>query len=512
MRTEKTAANIIINIALQITLALSGLLVPRFFIGAYGSSVNGLVSSIGQFITYMSLVEAGIGAAGTVLLYKPLAEGNRAEVSRVVSTVRRFYFRAGTMFVGLLGVLTVLYPYLVQNEIGDAGFIRRMILVLASTTVFDYFFLGRNRVLLQADQKGYVISLFQIIGTVLMTAVSILMIRAGASAIAVKAAAAAIYILRGVAVEAYVRTRYPDVSFRAAPLRQGLPQRGSVLFHQIAALVVYNTDMVLLTICLPAGALREVSVYSTYSLAAYGVSSLLNAISSGSTPAFGQVIATGQEDTLRKAYREFECGGMVIVFACYVCMAVLLSPFIRLYSGGFPDAEMYARPLLPVLFTINGLLQSLRMPAGTLINAAGHFRQTRWRAAAEALINLAVSLALVFRWGIYGVLAGTVVSNLYRTIDMILYASRHILRDGAAAHFLRIGKYLLISLPIAAAGRMLVPPAGLTWIGWLGAAALLGTAALLALAAGAMLLDWEAATAIRKRIRGITRRRGGGDA
>ena len=68
VRTEKTAANIIINIALQITLALSGLLVPRFFIEAYGSSVNGLVSSIGQFITYMSeivviliMYSAGLG-------------------------------------------------------------------------------------------------------------------------------------------------------------------------------------------------------------------------------------------------------------------------------------------------------------------------------------------------------------------------------------------------------------------------------------------------------------------
>ena len=69
MRTKQAMKNVATSFLLQIVLALSGIIVPKFFIEVFGSSVNGLVSSINQFITYMSLVEAGIGAAGTVALY-----------------------------------------------------------------------------------------------------------------------------------------------------------------------------------------------------------------------------------------------------------------------------------------------------------------------------------------------------------------------------------------------------------------------------------------------------------
>ncbi len=56
MRTRQAFINALFSILLQLALAVSGLLVPRFFISAFGSAVNGLVSSISQFITYMSLV------------------------------------------------------------------------------------------------------------------------------------------------------------------------------------------------------------------------------------------------------------------------------------------------------------------------------------------------------------------------------------------------------------------------------------------------------------------------
>ena len=89
MRTKQAFLNTLMSFLLQLILAVSGIFLPRFFIEAYGSPVNGLVTSIGQFITYMSLVEAGVGTAGTVALYKPLADGDRGEVSAIVSAAKR---------------------------------------------------------------------------------------------------------------------------------------------------------------------------------------------------------------------------------------------------------------------------------------------------------------------------------------------------------------------------------------------------------------------------------------
>ena len=65
MRTKQALKNMVASLMLQIVVALSGIIVPRFFTAFYGSTVNGFVSSVNQFITYMNLVEAGIGAAAS---------------------------------------------------------------------------------------------------------------------------------------------------------------------------------------------------------------------------------------------------------------------------------------------------------------------------------------------------------------------------------------------------------------------------------------------------------------
>ena len=115
MRTKQAFKNALMSLLLQITLALSGIIIPRFFISLYGSPVNGLVSSIKQFITYMGLVEAGIGAAGTVALYRPIADKNVNRINGIVSAARSFYMRSGVLFTILLIAFVIFYPYAVNN-------------------------------------------------------------------------------------------------------------------------------------------------------------------------------------------------------------------------------------------------------------------------------------------------------------------------------------------------------------------------------------------------------------
>ena len=70
------------------------------------------------------------------------------------------------------------------------------------------------------------------------------------------------------------------------------------------------------------------------------------------------------------------------------------------------------------------------------ITVAGHFKQTQWRAIAEAIINLLSSIAAILIckhfWGniggLYGALIGTIISMLYRTIDINIYANKKILK------------------------------------------------------------------------------------
>ena len=51
--------------------------------------------------------------------------------------------------------------------------------------------------------------------------------------------------------------------------------------------------------------------------------------------------------------------------------------------------------IFAVLFMLIGFANNIRIPCLTMINAAGHFKETQWRAILEAVINITVSLLLI---------------------------------------------------------------------------------------------------------------------
>ncbi len=235
MRNKQAAKNMLANIFLQVIIFLSGIILPRFFLQEYGSSVNGMVTSINQFLVYLGLAEAGVGTASVVALYGPLAREDQAEVNSILSASRRFYNRSGYLFGALVAGFAFVYPYLITGQL-DAGLVRMMVLVLASSTLVDYFLLGKYKVLLTANQQGYVVAYVQAIGTALNMAVSILLISLHMPVLFVKAMATVIYILRFFFVRAYVHKNYKETDFHAVPKMDGLNQRSAALLHQIVGI------------------------------------------------------------------------------------------------------------------------------------------------------------------------------------------------------------------------------------------------------------------------------------
>ena len=498
--------NALASILLQVATALSGIIVPRFFTAFYGSAVNGLVSSIGQFITYMGLVEAGISAAGVVALYKPLAEEDHEAISGIVSAARKFYYNSGLIFIILDVLLIIAYPFIVQNEITDIGFIRMMIVILSVNGIVDYFFLGKYRVLLTADQRNYIISLVQIAGIVVITVVSIVMIKLEMSALLVKGVVAVVYVARSIVVIIYARRRYPYLDLKAKPKTEAIAQRWNALLHQIVGMICNNTDIILLTLCLTAGALSEVSVYSVYALVGYALINLFIMLSNGVTATFGQVMSVGDEEPLKRGFDSYEYFCFILVFTAYSCMAVLLMPFMQLYSADFSDAQIYTRWLLVGLFTAVGLLQSIRIPGLTLIMAAGHYKQTQSRAIAEAVINLGVSLALVFKFGIYGVLIGTCVSYLYRSTDVILYSAKRFIKGTLKKTILRLIRNAAVFAILVFLGIKFIPVHMDSWILWILWALLAGFVSLAVLMGVNLIFEPAVFKDMLGRIKGMLKR------
>lgn len=415
MRSKKAFINLIwAFVELAVTTAAS-FIVPNLIIRAFGSGVNGLVSSIKQFLHYIALVESGIGAIGRASLYKPLASGDNDELSGDYRAIEDFYRKVAHVFLIYVVILIFLFPFLVEQDF-DWVYTAILIAILAFSTFVQYYFGITNQTLIQSDQKKHISSGLTCITTALNTILTIILIKMGMGIHAVKIGSSLVFLIRPIFLHHYVKTHY-RIDKTKEPRNEILTQRWDGLAQHIAFFIHKNTDVAVLTVL---ANLKEVSVYSVYSLAIAGCAKVVNIFSSSLEPAFGNMIARGEKETLKS--RVSLCAtitGQVAVIL-FSTTAFIITPFVQIYTKGVTDAN-YIRPAFGIIMLIAEAFYCVRLPYQSAVYAAGHFRQTRNGAVIEAVLNIFISVMLVRIYGLIGVAVGTLVSMMYRTIQYIWY-------------------------------------------------------------------------------------------
>ncbi|MBF0713649.1 polysaccharide biosynthesis C-terminal domain-containing protein [Gemella sp. GH3] len=426
MRTKKAFYNILTTLILQIITIISGFVVNKLFVLYYGSSINGMVGGVNQIISALVLIEAGVGAAATLALYDPLRESNINKINKILGATKSFYYRSGIIYILVILLLVWIYPQFISSQI-DTYSVRLIIVILSLGSIIDYFFFGKYRVLLTADQKLYVINIYQGISMLLSMVASIWLIYNGYSYFIVKFVAAVMLFIRFVAVKLYINKNY-NVEFSKDFSGINLSQRWGAFVHQIATVVVFNTDVIVITLFGGSTSLLLAGVYVVYNMIYTALSNLVGSITNSLIPSFGDLLLEKDYVKLYNIFSNFEFLVFYIIYFVYTCFTVLLGPFVNVYMQGVTDAN-YNDGNLVILFSLMAVLQSIRIPSNTMIGASGHYKETQWRAVLEAIINIVFSIVLAGYIGIYGVLIGTIISFLYRSVDMILYNNKYIVKN-----------------------------------------------------------------------------------
>ena len=200
-------ANAATAMILQLVTAVIGIVLPRLILGAYGSATNGLVTTITQFLSYISLMEAGTGSVMRAAMYKPLVTGDMQRLSGVVNACKRFFRMLAYIFLVYMAVLAVGYPFFAKNSGFSYEFVFWLILILSITTFTQYFFGMTCYLLMQAHQKIYLMNIVDIISLIANFGVSALLIWLGAGIHTVKLATAALFLIRPLAIYWYVKKK-----------------------------------------------------------------------------------------------------------------------------------------------------------------------------------------------------------------------------------------------------------------------------------------------------------------
>ena len=139
MRSKSALYNISSNLILQIITVIYGFIVPKIIISNFGSNVNGLISSITQFLGYITLLESGFGPVVKAVLYKPIAKKNSQEIASILKSSNSFFKKIAFIFCIYLLILLVVYPLIVNNEF-NFWFSASLLIIISISIFAEYFF------------------------------------------------------------------------------------------------------------------------------------------------------------------------------------------------------------------------------------------------------------------------------------------------------------------------------------------------------------------------------------
>lgn len=422
-RTKNATLNIVFAILLQVVTFVRGLILPRIIIPAYGSDLNGLISSISQFLTYISLLEAGVGSIFRASLYKPLAKNDMDGVSGIINEQKRFYRKIGTIFIFYVLVLCVIYPLIAKTEV-DKFYIITCILILSVSTFAEYFISLPYRSLISADQKVRISYIVSIIYTVVNIAVTLFWVSLKADIRLIYLSMCIIGLLRPLFYYLYVKKHY-NLSKNAKPDNAAMNQRWNGMVHHFAFYIHTNTDSTILTIFIGTA---MVSVYNVYSAIILGIEKIITSISTGTSAGLGNLLTSNDKSRIDKTVDMFEFlqGGATTIL--YTITAIMLIPFIKVYTVKMTDMN-YIQPEFGYVLIVAEAIYCFRCIYSTISADANKFKETQLGAILECVINLAISLLLVivFKMGLLGIALGTVAGMLTRYIFEICFLSENVI-------------------------------------------------------------------------------------
>ncbi len=418
---KKTFLNIFCSTMAQLVTIISGLIVPRLLLSTFGSEANGLVSSLTQFLNYISLVEGGLGSVVLAALYLPLAKKDDKKLNGVLKSTNRFFRQIAYIFVVYVVVLGVVYPFIVKSNF-SRFYIASLTVILAIGLFIQYFFSITYKLLLQADQRMYVVQLLQIVTSLINLILVVVLLHFFPNLHIVKLGSALVFMIQPIFYSSFVKRRY-HLEKNVEPDKNALAQRWDCFGQNLAFFIHNNTDTVVLSIFTD---LKIVSVYSVYFLVVSHLKSFFQSFSHAYAPMIGKAVAQKdfeKANSVLDTYEFLVSNVATIIFGC--CM-YLLPGFVLLYTHGITDANYY-QPLFSTIIILAEFVYCIRTPYNDVIYSAGKFKETAKSGYIEAATNIILSVALVINFGLVGIAFGTLAGMTYRMLYFVWYISQNIL-------------------------------------------------------------------------------------
>lgn len=412
-RTANTIYNFITGVAGQFLTIILQFIVRTAFIATLGKEYLGISGLFSNILQMLSLAELGVGSAILFKLYDPLARGDKKRITLLLKFYKHVYQIIGLVItIGGLCLIPFL-KYIVSDyeTLAPLGINAVLIYTLyLLKTVLSYFFLAYKSAIVKADQKEYKLNIILYLVNLIISILQIL----------------ALYLFKsfelyvgvliiGVLLQNYLNARlakklYPYIDDKyeekidKKELKDVFKDCKALLIYRINGVVLKATDNIIISMYLGLGL---VGMYSNYYILYATIDTIFGRIFESALHSLGNLHTT--KDT-KHEYNIFKTVNLVAVLfgaLAGIGVACVSNEFVEAWIG---KEWILAQPF-SILMGIEIYGLASRAYLSKYRSAMGLFQQAKYRPLFGMIINLIVSLTLVKKLGINGVLIGTIVAD-----------------------------------------------------------------------------------------------------
>ena len=427
--------DIILNFIFTFFTSLLLFFQNRYFVQYLGIETLGIMKLFSQLLQYLNIVELGLGSASAFALYKPLAERDIEKISIILSTLKRSYNKISIVIFSLGLVVTPFLPYFMKIDSFHKNIYLYWLLYLVNT-VSTYLYI-KYVILFTASQEFIYVRFIQSSSKAFYQILQIIFI--------IKYQSFFIFILLILLdnLTQYIlfRIHYERKYFYIYETKErytGLIKDIKNLFwHKIGGLVVFNTDLILISKFV---SIEIVGIYASYQLLLQMVLTVSNISVSVMRPKLGRYISMNNKESIYMLFRKINIIFLYIGLLLTMCTYILVDNFIKIWIG----TEYILSKLTVQLLMINLLINIFRTIVEVFKETSGFFDDIQ-APIFEAIINLFFSLILGKKYGLEGIIMGTIISNIS---IIIIYKPILVLKkcfDKGVKEYIKIyGNYLIL--------------------------------------------------------------------
>lgn len=410
MRTKKSILNIIVGVvSLVITTAL-GFILSKIFIENLGIEKNGLNSVFTNIMAILSISELGIAGAINYNLYKPILKKDYEHISIIMTFYKKCYKVIGLFILGLSIVMSFFISGFIKNATVSNQYIMIAFLIFSLNTIVTYF-LAYARNLFYGFQQAFITSIIDFVVKIIKTILQIYLIIHYQNYFLYLGVNVFFDFLSNIIIYFYCRKKYPEVSFNVKNRDKELEKKvfndvKSLSVIQITNAVINFTDTIIISKFV---GIIETGLFANYKMITTQLTNFINTIFNGLGASIGNLLAEDNRGRIRTilVYLQYFCFFIGVV--CFIGIMVFTQPFITLWIG-----EKFLLPFTIVALIATNLYINIQRQVITYyLRTGGHHQKMVILVIVEALLNFIISMVLVFKWGIAGVLVGTVISAIF---------------------------------------------------------------------------------------------------